>query len=141
MLAATVTLEAGLALAAGQGAGASPVGVALLVVSLVVMSLVAVAKLKVATDVAMPALAAEARETVACSYLSVTVLAGLVATWALGWWWLDAIAALAMVPRLVREGLEGVRGDACLDGAVLCWCRSGWWGIRDCPRSCCPAVA
>ncbi|MCA9855735.1 MAG: cation transporter [Dehalococcoidia bacterium] len=141
VLAVAVTLEAILALAGREGAVASPVGIALLAASLLVMPLVAIAKLKVATDAAMPALAAEARETVACSYLSLTALAGLLATWALGWWWLDAIAALAMVPWLVREGLEGIRGDACFDGEVLCWCRSCWWGIRDCPRSCCAAAA
>ncbi|MEX2376085.1 MAG: hypothetical protein WD942_10960, partial [Dehalococcoidia bacterium] len=139
VLAAAVSVEASLALSSGEGAAESLVGIVLLLASLTVMPLVAVAKLKVATDRALPALAAEARETVACSYLSLTVLTGLLATWALGWWWLDAVAALAMVPWLVREGLEGVRGDACFDGAVLCWCRRCWWGVRDCGADCCPA--
>ncbi|MGE3961180.1 MAG: cation transporter [Dehalococcoidia bacterium] len=137
VLAAAVVFQAATALASGEGASESAVGIILLLASLLVMPLLAVAKLKVATDAAMPALAAEARETVACAYLSVTVFAGLLATWALGWWWVDAVAALAMVPWLVREGLEGVRGDACFEGAVLCWCRSCWWGVRDCARPCC----
>lgn len=139
VLAAAVTIEAVLSLSGGEGASESLVGIVLLVASLAIMPAVAVAKLKVATERALPALAAEARETVACSYLSLTVLAGLVATWALGWWWLDAVAALAMVPWLVREGLEGVRGEACFDGAVLCWCRRCLWGVRDCRAACCAA--
>jgi divalent metal cation (Fe/Co/Zn/Cd) transporter len=31
-----------------------------------------------------------------------------------GWWWADPVAALAMVPIIAREGLEGIRRD------VLC---------------------
>jgi divalent metal cation (Fe/Co/Zn/Cd) transporter len=30
---------------------------------------------------------------------------------ALGWWWADPLAALAIVPLVIREGLEGWRGD------------------------------
>lgn len=137
VLAAAVVFQASLALRLGEGAEASLVGIGLLVASLISMPLIAVGKLKVATEEGLPALAAEARETVACSYLSLTALIGLAAVWAFGWWWLDAIAALAMVPWLLREGVEGVRGDACFDGAMLCWCRSCWYGVRDCPRSCC----
>lgn len=140
VLAGAVLVQAMLALSRGEGARESIVGLALLVASLTTMPLIAVLKLKVATDEGLPALAAEARETLACSYLSLTALVGLAAVWAFGWWWLDAVAALAMAPWLVREGLEGLRGDACFDGAVLCWCRSCWYGVRDCPGACC-AVA
>lgn len=98
-----MSIEA-LALVSGEGAEEGVVDIALLLASLTIMPLVAVAELKVATDRALPALAAEARETVACSYLSLTVLAGLLARWALGWWRLDAFAALTMVPWLVRGG-------------------------------------
>jgi len=140
ILAVAVVFQAALALSQGEGAKESPVGAVLLVASLTIMPIIAVAKLKVATDGGLPALAAEARETVACSYLSLTALAGLAAVWAFGWWWLDGVAALAMVPWLVREGVEGVRGDACFDGTVLCWCRSCWYGVRNCPQACCVAA-
>jgi len=140
ILAAAVVFQAALALSHGEGARESLVGLVLLIASLTIMPLIAVAKLKVATDSNLPALAAEARETVACSYLSLTALVGLVAIWAFGWWWLDAVAALAMVPWLVREGIEGVRGDACFEGAVLCWCRSCWYGVRNCSNTCCVAA-
>ena len=35
--------------------------------------------------------------------------------WLLGWWWADAAAALIMVPIIAREGLQGLRGEACDD--------------------------
>ena len=85
--------------------------------------------------------AAEAKETIACSYLSLTLLAGLVANLLFGWWWLDAATALLLVPWLVREGLEGVRGDACFEGLTTCFCRACLYGVRQCRAVCCPQPA
>jgi divalent metal cation (Fe/Co/Zn/Cd) transporter len=93
----------------------SPFGIALALVSLVVMPLVAWGKLRAAREVGSRALRAEAKETLACSYLSAALLAGLAANAALGWWWADPVAALLMVPWLVREGIEGLTGDPCDD--------------------------
>jgi divalent metal cation (Fe/Co/Zn/Cd) transporter len=39
-------------------------------------------------------------------YLSVTVLAGLALNAAFGWWWADPVAALAVVPLVIKEGVE-----------------------------------
>ena len=38
-----------------------------------------------------------------CAYLSLTLVLGLVANAAAGWWWADPAAALAMVPWLAKE--------------------------------------
>ena len=32
-----------------------------------------------------------------------------------GWWWADPIAALVMVPIIVNEGIEALRGETCCD--------------------------
>jgi divalent metal cation (Fe/Co/Zn/Cd) transporter len=88
----------------------SSVGIVLACASLVIMPLVAWAKLRTAAKLNSDALRAEAKETLACAYLSFTLLLGLVANAAAGWWWADPIAALLMVPWLVREGVEGLRG-------------------------------
>ncbi len=32
-----------------------------------------------------------------------------------GWWWADPVAALVMVPIIVKEGIEGLRGETCCD--------------------------
>ncbi len=93
----------------------SAVGIALAGASLVIMPLVSWGKLRAARELGSASLRAEAKETLACSYLSFTLLAGLVANAAWGWWWADPIAALAMVPWLVREGLEGIRGEECCE--------------------------
>ena len=69
------------------------------------------AKLRTAAALHSGALRADAYETIACSWLSLTTLAGLILNAALGWRWADPLAALAIVPLLVREGLEGWRGD------------------------------
>jgi divalent metal cation (Fe/Co/Zn/Cd) transporter len=48
-------------------------------------------------------------EAITCGYLSVVLMAGLGATWLLGWWWLDRVASLALIPFLVKEGREAVK--------------------------------
>ena len=80
---------------------------------LVIMPLVSWAKLRVAREIPSAALRAEAKETLACSYLSFALLLGLVANAAAGWWWADPVAALLMVPWLLKEGVEGIRGESC----------------------------
>ena len=41
------------------------------------------------------------------------LLVGLLLNAVLGWWWADSAAALCMVPIMVNEGLEGLRGEHC----------------------------
>ena len=43
--------------------------------------------------------------------LLAVLLGGLVANAVGGWWWADPVAALFMVPWLVREGLEALEGE------------------------------
>ena len=62
-------------------------------------------------EIGSNALRSEAKETLACSYLSFTLLLGLGANAVAGWWWADPVAALLMVPWLVKEGLEGLGGE------------------------------
>jgi divalent metal cation (Fe/Co/Zn/Cd) transporter len=94
----------------------SLIGIILASVSLIVMPLVSWGKLHAAKALGSGALRAEARETLACSYLSFTLLLGLVANAVAGWWWADPIAALLMVPWLVQEGMEGIRGAHAEEG-------------------------
>jgi hypothetical protein len=58
---------------------------------------------------------ADARQTEFCTYLSAILLAGLVLNAALGLWWADPVSALTMVPIVVNEGVEALRGDTCRD--------------------------
>jgi divalent metal cation (Fe/Co/Zn/Cd) transporter len=112
-LALYVLIQAGLTLSRQDVVEESIVGMVLAAVSLVVMPLVSWGKLHAASAIQSDALRLEAKETLACSYLSFTLLLGLVANALAGWWWADPVAALLMVPWLVKEGMEGLRGEHC----------------------------
>src|SRR2546425_826320 len=75
------------------------------------------AKLRLAASLGSRALRADAHETIVCAWLSATTLIGLGLNAVLGWWWADPVAALAMLPLIVREGVEAWRGEA-TDGEV-----------------------
>lgn len=111
LLAIYVLFEAGSRLWTRELAEESMIGIALAIASLIIMPLIAFAKLRAAAALQSDALRAEAKETLACAYLSFTLLAGLVANAALGWWWADPAAAVMMVPWLVREGREAFEDD------------------------------
>jgi divalent metal cation (Fe/Co/Zn/Cd) transporter len=139
-LAAVIAIQVVWSVAGQDGAGESLVGIGLAIASVTVMPAVAIWKLRAAAAGNVPSLAAEAKETLACSYLSVTLLVGLVANALLGWWWLDPVTALLLIPWLVREGLEGIRGEDEDDEEVrLCACRACLFGLRKCSSNCCIA--
>ena len=137
VLSAAVAFRSVWALAEQASAEESLVGIGLALVSVIFMPLIAVWKLRIAAIGNLQSIAIEAKETIACSYLSLTLLIGLVANAALGWWWLDAVTALLLVPWLVREGLEGIRGEECHEEVKLCSCRTCLFGLRTCTAVCC----
>jgi len=116
LLAAYVLTHAARSLWLKQPPESSRVGLTLLAFSVVVMPLLARAKREVAVRLRSGALAADAAQTSLCAYLSVIALAGVGLNALLGWWWADPIAAVAMVPIIVKEGVEGIRGrSSCID--------------------------
>ena len=116
LLAAYVTVQACLTLWNQHHPEESIIGIVLASASLILMPLIAWGKLRAAQRMGSAALRAEAMETIACAYLSFALLLGLLANAAFGWWWADPTAAVLMVPWLVREGVEGIRGEGCADG-------------------------
>ena len=86
-------------------------GIAILGASLVVNPFLAWGKYRYGKRLDAPALKYDAKDTMICQYQTIVVLAGIGLTQWMGWWWADPVAALLMVPWLVREGLEGVRGE------------------------------
>src|SRR5437773_8992799 len=77
------------------------------------MPILAGYKLKVAARLNSRALRADAIESITCGYLSIVLMVGLAATRILGWWWLDSVAALALIPFIIKEGRAAIRGDSC----------------------------
>jgi divalent metal cation (Fe/Co/Zn/Cd) transporter len=115
-LAVYVGYDALFALIGRRAPEESLVGIGVATASLGVMPLLARAKRRVAVRLASGALAAEAKQTQICAYLSAILLVGLVLNATLGWWWADPTAALAMVPLIAWEGVQAVRGrTVCCD--------------------------
>lgn len=91
------------------------VGIGLAVVSLFVMPWLARQKRKIAASISSAALAADARQTDFCVYLSGILLIGLVINALFGLWWADPLAALLMLPLIAKEGIDALRGKSCCD--------------------------
>jgi divalent metal cation (Fe/Co/Zn/Cd) transporter len=111
-LAVCVGVDAGKALWLRDRPSRTIVGVVILALSVFVMPLLARAKHEVADKMQSGALRAEAKQTSLCAYLSIIALAGVALNAAFGWWWADPVAALAMVPIIVTEGIAGVRAKS-----------------------------
>ena len=112
-LSAYVAFEAARSLWTRSAPEHSIVGIAIATASLVVMPLLARAKRRVAGRLGSRTMAADARQTDFCTWLSAILLGGLLLNAALGWWWADPAAALAMSPIIAREGVDALRGDPC----------------------------
>lgn len=110
-LAVYVVVDSANALLGREQPERSIVGLVLLALSAVVMPILARAKRRVARAMTSRALEADAMQTSLCAYLSVIALAGVALNATLGWWWADPVAALAMVPIIAKEGVEGVRAE------------------------------
>lgn len=114
-LAAYVAFESIKSIAWRESPSASMTGVVLAALSLIVMPLLARAKRRVASQIQSKALQADSRQTDICAYLSAILLGGLLLNALFGLWWADPVAALLMVPIIVKEGKGAVRGETCCD--------------------------
>ncbi len=115
VLAIYVTYDSVKSLIRREAPEESLVGIGLASVSLVVMPLLVRAKRRVARGINSGALMADSKQTELCTYLSAILLGGLLLNALLGWWWADPLAALVMVPIIVKEGIEALRGETCCD--------------------------
>lgn len=114
-LAAYVGFEATKSLIVHEEPERSWPGIIIAALSLIVMPLLARAKRNVARGISSRALIADSKQTDICAYLSAILLGGLGLNAFLGWWWADPVAGLIMVPIIVKEGIESMRGEACSD--------------------------
>jgi divalent metal cation (Fe/Co/Zn/Cd) transporter len=113
LLAGYVTFDALTALAREERPEFSPVGAILLVVSVAVMWLLAREKKRVARELGSEAMEADAFQTTACWWISLTALLGIGLNGLVGWWWADPAAALAIAALIAREARESWKGRAC----------------------------
>ena len=106
-------------LATGLKPDGSILGMAVAGVAVVVMPLLAAAKSRVNRVVESAALRADIAETATCAYLAGVTLAGVGLSTFLDLWWVQYVAALALLIWLVpetREALEGADWRISRDG-------------------------
>ena len=112
-LAAGVVATSVMALLGYSEAKPSLLGIGILIAALVFMPLLAGEKRRLSGLTGSAALRADAAQSALCAYLSFIALAGLAinAIWQIKW--ADPVAALAIIPFIVWEGREAMRGKAC----------------------------
>jgi divalent metal cation (Fe/Co/Zn/Cd) transporter len=113
LLAPYIAYDAITALAAGDHARASWLGIGLSIASLAVMPALGIIKRRLGTRLESGATAREGTQNLLCAYLAAAVLAGLLANTFLAWWWLDPAVALGIAALAVHEGIEAWRGEDC----------------------------
>lgn len=114
-LAAYIVAAAAWKLGTQTGAEFSLPGLVLSVMAMPVMYVLARRKLTLAERLGSRALRADAVESITCGWLSAAVVVALIAQLVLGVWWIDAVASLAIVWFIVREGREAWSGEDCCD--------------------------
>jgi divalent metal cation (Fe/Co/Zn/Cd) transporter len=112
-VAACVALVSAVSLLGDREPQPTYLGLAVLAGAAVIMPWLARQKRQLSAMTNSAALRADAAESALCAYLSWIALlgVGLNAIWHIGW--ADATAALIIVPLIVREAFQSMRGRAC----------------------------
>ncbi len=113
ILAAYVAVASALTLLGHSEPKTTYVGIAILIAAAAIMPWLAKEKRKLSAITGSAALRADAAESALCAYLALVALVGLGinAIWHLRW--ADPMAALVIVPLILREGWETIRGKPC----------------------------
>ena len=118
-------------------------GVGIVVASAVVMTGLYVSKMRIAVRMQSWALRAEAIESLFCDLQDVAVLVGIGLNALMGWWWADPVAALALIPFFIKEGMENIGGHEDEEDedvvARVCFCMGCGYVLRACRAACCRA--
>jgi divalent metal cation (Fe/Co/Zn/Cd) transporter len=113
LLAVYVGAEAIESLVKHQPPSVSYFGIVFSMLCLIVMPLIARAKRRVAERLNSRAMKADSQQSSICAYLAAILLVGLALNAVFGWWWADPVAALVMLPIIIKEGVEALKGETC----------------------------
>lgn len=108
-LAVYIVVSAGYDLWTRSGSESSLLGLSLAVASGIIMPYLSRAKKKIGAEIGSKALRADGSCSIVCAYMAWTLIVGLVLTALVGWWWLNALAGLALVYFVVKEGIEAIQ--------------------------------
>jgi divalent metal cation (Fe/Co/Zn/Cd) transporter len=112
-LAAIVLITAILAWATDIRPETSVAGIAITVAALVGMPVIAWQKRRLARRTGSRTLAADAVQSATCAWLAAAALGGLIADATLHIRWVDSAAAVAVLPLLLIEARNAMRGEVC----------------------------
>jgi divalent metal cation (Fe/Co/Zn/Cd) transporter len=135
LLAPYVAVESVRALAGGEHADVSVLGMALAVFSLVTMPLLGIAKQRIADQIGSAATKGEGRQNMLCAYLAGALLIGLAGNAIAGAWWLDPVVGLVIAAVAVKEGVDAWRGDGCCVASPL-----DGYAVEACQDDCCAGI-
>jgi divalent metal cation (Fe/Co/Zn/Cd) transporter len=113
LLAPYIAAEAIRALAAGERAETSIVGLVLTAGTAIFEPALGVAKRRIGARLGSSATAGEGTQNLLCAYLGMAVFAGLAANTLWGAWWVDGVVALGIAGWAVVEGLRAWAGQSC----------------------------
>lgn len=114
ILAAYIAFEAAKKLITREMPEASLPGIIIALVSIVTMPTLFLLKRRTARAINSHSLAADSKQTLACSLMSVALLVGLLLNQLWGIWYADPLVGLAIAAWLVKEGVETLRsGELC----------------------------
>lgn len=110
-LAACVLITSAYRLFTRAEAQESTIGLAVSVIAALGMPILARYKLQAAEALQSRSLRADAMETLTCGTMACVLLGGMVATLLFHAWWVDSVAALVLVPFLIKEAKEAISGE------------------------------
>ena len=113
LLVAYILVESTRTLVGGDHPAVSWVGIGLAAFTAPTMPVLARAKRSVGHKLNSAATVSEAAQNQICAYLSIALLAGLLANALLGWWWADPAAALVIAALAGKEGWDSWKGNSC----------------------------
>jgi divalent metal cation (Fe/Co/Zn/Cd) transporter len=113
LLAPYIAAEAIHALAAGDRAETSIIGLVLTAGTAIFEPALGIAKRRIGARLGSPATTGEGTQNLLCAYLAVAVFAGLAANTLCGAWWLDGVVALGIAGWAVIEGRRAWAGKSC----------------------------
>ena len=86
-------------------------GIIIALVSCITMPTLFIIKYKTGKAIGSRALIADSKETLACFFLSISLLIGLGLNYFYGLWWADPVVGIIVVLFLFHEGKEALEGD------------------------------
>lgn len=111
ILGAYILFDAGKQLLQHEVPEKSLFGIVVAVLSLLIMPALMLAKYRTGKQIGSKSLVADSKQTLACVFMSVTLLLGVGLNYLFGLWWADPVAGLVIAVMLLYEGKETLEGE------------------------------